>query len=95
MAGWWAYMTRKERQSGDRKRGWAVCEQKGEKQENVCERKKCTHKRSLSLFFPCSQCTYKNNAANNEDNKQRWTQKDEKLGACEMCMRREAEIKKC
>lgn len=30
MAGWWAYMTRKERQSGDRKRGWAVCEQKGE-----------------------------------------------------------------
>lgn len=66
-----------------------------QKQENVCERKKCTHKRSLSLFFPCSQCTYKNNAANNEDNKQRWTQKDEKLGACEMCMRREAEIKKC
>lgn len=65
-----------------------------QKQEKVCERKKCTHKRSLSLFFSCSQFTYKNNAANNEDNKQRWTQKDEKLGACKMCMRREAEINK-
>lgn len=30
-----------------------------QKQEKVCEKKKCTHKRSLSLFFSCSQCTYK------------------------------------
>lgn len=66
-----------------------------QKQEKVYEKKKCTHKRSLSLlFFPALSVLIKSNAANNEDNKERWTQKDEKLGACKMCMRREAEINK-
>lgn len=44
MAGWWAYMTRKERQTGDRKRGWAVCEQKGERGINKSGKKNVKRK---------------------------------------------------
>lgn len=63
-------------------------------------RKKYVKRKSVHIkgvwvfFFPALSVLIKSNAANNEDNKQRWTQKDEKLGACKMCVRREAEINK-
>lgn len=38
LAGWWAYMTGKERQKGDRRRVWAVMSTKGRTEDNKSEK---------------------------------------------------------